>query len=99
LLYFSGLLPYIMNSRTQNDCPLQRKYRKYPPASWPHAFSCANKCQNKYSEEGREDKCSSIIYIAESCIPFNKCNPDFVMWVENQPDIYNLGANEEGNKF
>jgi hypothetical protein len=33
LLYFSGLLPYIMNSKTQSDCPLQQKYREYPPAS------------------------------------------------------------------
>ncbi len=44
LLHFSGILPFIMNSRTQNNCPLQQKYREYPPASWPHAFSCANQC-------------------------------------------------------
>jgi hypothetical protein len=88
-----------MNPKTQNNCCLQRKYREYPPASWPHAFSCANQCQNKYSKEGREDKCSSIIYIAESLILFNECNPDFLKWVENQPDIYNLGADEGQNKF
>ena len=39
------------------------------------------------------------MYIAESCTPTKECNPDFLKWVENQPDIYNLGANEEGNKF
>ncbi len=44
LLHFLGLLPCIMNSKTQNNCPLQQKYREYPPASWPHAFSCANQC-------------------------------------------------------
>jgi hypothetical protein len=88
LLHFSGLLPYVMNSKTQKDCPLQQKYQEYPPASWPHAFSCANKCQNKYSKEGKEDKCSSIIYIAESCIPTKDCNEDFFKWVQNQPDIY-----------
>ncbi len=88
LLHFAGLLSYIMNSKTQNNCTLQGKYREYPPASWPHAFSCANQCQNKYSKEGREDKCFSIIYIVESCIPFNECNPDFLKWVENQLDIY-----------
>jgi hypothetical protein len=47
----------------------------------------------------REDKCSSIIYIAESCIPFNDCNPDFLKWVKNQPDIYILDEDEEGQKF
>jgi hypothetical protein len=88
-----------MNSKIQNNCPLQQKYREYPPASWPHAFSCAIQCRNKYSKEGKEDKCSSIIYIAESLIPFNECNPDFLKWVENQPDIYNLGADEGYNKF
>jgi hypothetical protein len=66
LLHFSGLLPYIMNSKTQNDCPFQQQYREYPSASWPHAFSCANKCPNKYSKEGREDKCSPIIYILQN---------------------------------
>jgi hypothetical protein len=66
LLHFSGLFPNIMNSKTQKDCCLRQKYREYPPASWPHAFSCANKCRNKYSKEGREDKCSPIIYIAKS---------------------------------
>jgi hypothetical protein len=99
LLHFSGLLPYIVNSKTENNCLLQQKYREYPPASWPHAFSCANKCQNKYSKEGREDECSSIIYIAESLIPTNDCNPDFLKWVKNQPDIYILDGDEEGNKF
>jgi hypothetical protein len=99
LLHFLGLLPYIMKSQTQNDCSLRRKYREYPPASWPHAFSCANKCQNKYSKVRREDKCSSIIYIAESCIPFNDCNPDFLKWVKNQPGIYILDEDEEGHKF
>jgi hypothetical protein len=93
LLHFSGILPYIMNSQTQQDCPLQKKYREYPPASWPHAFFCANKCQNKYSKEGREDECSSIIYIAESCIPTDACNADFVKWVKNQPEIYILDRN------
>jgi hypothetical protein len=77
LLHFSGLLPYIMNSKTQNNCPLQQKYREYPPVPWPHAFSCANKCRNKYSKVGREDKCSPVIYIAESWIPTDKCNADF----------------------
>jgi hypothetical protein len=99
LLHFSGLLPYIMNSKTQNDCPLQQKYREHPPACWQHAFSCAYKCRNKYSKEGREDKCSSIIYIAESCIPTDDCNPDFLKWVKNQLDIYILDGDEEGNKF
>jgi hypothetical protein len=27
LLHFLDLLPYIMNSKTQNNCPLQQKYR------------------------------------------------------------------------
>jgi hypothetical protein len=99
LLHFSGLLPYIMNSRTQNDCPLQQKYREYPPPSWPHALSCANQCQNKYSKEGREDKCFSITYIAESWILTQECNADFLKWVKNQPDIYILDGDEEHNKF
>ncbi len=53
----------------------------------------------KYSKEVREDKCSSIIYIAESLIPTEDCNPDFLKWVKNQSDIYNLGADEGHNKF
>jgi hypothetical protein len=99
LLHFLGFLPYIMKSKTQSECPLQQKYREYPPASWPHAFSCANKCRNKYSIAGREDKCSSIIYIAESWIPTDDCNPDFLKRVENQPDTYILDGDEAGHKF
>jgi hypothetical protein len=99
LLHFLGLLPYIMTSKTQNDCPLQQKFREYPPASWPHAFSCANQCRNKYSKEEREDKCSSIIYIAESWIPTKECNPDFLKWVKNQPDIYIVDGDEDHYKF
>jgi hypothetical protein len=33
LLHFVGLLPYIMNSKTQKDFCLQQKYREYHPAS------------------------------------------------------------------
>ncbi len=40
LLHFLGLLPYVSKSRTQKNCPLQQKYREYPPASWPHALMC-----------------------------------------------------------
>ncbi len=32
-------------------------------------------------------------------IPFNEFNPDFLKWVKNQPDIYNLDAGEGVNKF
>jgi hypothetical protein len=99
LLHFLGLLPYIMNSKTQKDCCLRQKYGEYPPASWPHAFSCANQCRNKYSKEGREDKCSPVIYIAESWILTDKCNADFLKWVKNQPDIYLLDGDEEYSKF
>ncbi len=64
-------------------------------------FSCVNKCQNKYSKEGKEDKCSSIIYIAEWCIPAKKCNTNFLKWVRNQQYIYIyiLDRYEERNKF
>jgi hypothetical protein len=48
---------------------------------------------------GREDKCSSIIYIAESCIRTDDCNPDFLKWVKNQPDIYILDRDEAGHNF
>jgi hypothetical protein len=84
--------------KTQNKCRLQQKYREYPPASWPHEFSCANKCQNKYSKAGREDKCSSIIYIAESCIPFNDCNPDFLSGSKiSQTYIYLMKMRKDRN--
>jgi hypothetical protein len=88
-----------MNSKTQKDCCLQQKYREYPPASWPHAFSCANQCQNKYSMEGRKDKCSPIIFITESWIPTDICNADFLKWVKNQPDIYIFDGDEGHNKY
>ncbi len=43
LLHFTGLLPFIMkNYQNFPDCLLQNKYRVYPQASWPHAFSCSN---------------------------------------------------------
>jgi hypothetical protein len=95
--HFKSLL--LHDSKTQKDSSLQQKYREYPLASWPHAFSCANKCQNKYSKEGREDKCSSIIYIAESWILTDKCNADFLKWVKNQPNIYILDGDEKHDKF
>jgi hypothetical protein len=40
LLHFTGLLPFVMIFfQNFTDCPLQKKYREYPQASWPHAFS------------------------------------------------------------
>ncbi len=39
------------------------------------------------------------MYIAESCTPTKECNPDFLKWVENQPDIFNLDADKGFNKF
>ncbi len=95
LLHFTGLLPFIMkNYHKFPDCPLRDKYREYPQASWPHAFSCSNKFWNQFSQQGREDKCSSIIYVADSDMMTDQCNADFLKWVKNQPDIYIL----EGNK-
>jgi hypothetical protein len=45
LLHFTGLLSLIMkNYQKFPDCQLQNKYRENPQASWPHAFSCSNKC-------------------------------------------------------
>jgi hypothetical protein len=88
-----------MKSKTQKECCLRRKNREYPPASWPHAFSCANKCRNKYTKEGREDKCSSIIYIAESWILFNDCKPDFFEMGQKSANIYILDEDEAGHKF
>ncbi len=56
LLHFTGLLPFIMkNCQKFPDCLLRKKYREYPQASWQHAFSCSNKCQNQFSQQGRED--------------------------------------------
>jgi len=88
VFHFSGLLPYLMNLKTQTECPLQKKYSEYPQASWSHAFSCANQCRNKYSEAGRKEKCSPIIYIADSFLSISDCNEDFMRWVKNQPDIH-----------
>jgi hypothetical protein len=59
LLHFTGLLPFIMKIYQKlPDCPLWNKYREYPQASWPHAISCSNNCQNQFSQQGREDICS-----------------------------------------
>ncbi len=100
LLHFTGLLPIIMkNYQNFTDCPLQKKYREYPQASWPHEFSCSNKCQNQFSQQGREDKCSSIIYIADSDMTADQSNADFLKWVKNQPDIYILDGNEKHYHF
>jgi hypothetical protein len=73
------------------NCPLRNIYKTYPPASWPHAFSCAHVCQNIYNESGRLAKCKNVIYIADSFIE----NPtdDFSKWVQNQKDVLFLGNN------
>jgi hypothetical protein len=78
------------NSHHYSGCALQKKYKEYPPASWPYAFSCANKYRNIHSKEGREDKCSPIVYIAESCINLHEDNADFVNWVQHQQDLHIL---------
>jgi hypothetical protein len=78
LLHFTGLLPFIMkNYQNFTDCLLRKKYREYPQASWPHAFTYSNKCQNQLSQQGREDKCSSIIHVADSDMTTDQCNADF----------------------
>jgi hypothetical protein len=101
LLHFTGLLPFIMkNCQNFPNCWLQKQYREYPQAPWPHAFASSNKCQKKLSQQGREDKCSSIIYIADSGITTNQCNADLSKWVKNQkPDIYILDGNEKHYHF
>jgi hypothetical protein len=100
LLHFSGLLPFIMkNYQKFPDCPLRNKYREYPQALWPHAFSYSNKCENQFSQQGREDKCSSIIYVADSDMRTDQCKADFLKWVKNQPDIYILDGNENHYHF
>jgi hypothetical protein len=79
LLHFTGLPPFIMKNYSKfPDCPLRNKYREYPQASWPHAFACPNKCRNKFSQQGREDICSSIIYITDSYMTTNQCKEDFL---------------------
>jgi hypothetical protein len=43
LFHYSGFLQYIMNSSHHySGCVLRKKYKDYPPASWPYAFACAN---------------------------------------------------------
>jgi hypothetical protein len=100
LLHFTDLIPFIMK-HYQNfpDYLLQKKNREYPQRSWPHAFSCSNKCQNQLSQQGREDECFSIIYVADSGITTDQCNEDFSKWVKNQPDIYILDSNEKNYHF
>jgi hypothetical protein len=39
LFHYSGFLRYITNnSHHCSGCALQKKYKEYPPASWPYAF-------------------------------------------------------------
>ncbi len=45
LFHYSGFLPYTMQTvQKYRNCPLRNIYKTYPPASWPHAFSCAHGC-------------------------------------------------------
>jgi len=86
LFHYSGFLPYTMQTvQKYPNCPLRNIYKTYPPASWPHAFSCAHGCQNIYNKSGRLAKCKNVIYIADSFIE----NPsdDFSKWVQNQKDV------------
>jgi hypothetical protein len=43
-----------------------------------------------FSKEGREDKCSPIVYIAESCMNLHEDNADFVKWVQHQQYLHIL---------
>jgi hypothetical protein len=86
LFHYSGFLPYTMQTvQKYPNCPLRNIYKTYPPASWPHAFSCAHGCQNIYNELGRLAKCKNVVYIADFFIE----NPsdDFSKWVQNQKDV------------
>ncbi len=57
LFHYSGFLPYTMQTVQKSPNFQQRNiYKTYPPASWPHAFSCAHGCQNIYNESGRFGK-------------------------------------------
>jgi hypothetical protein len=99
LLHFTDLLPFIMKFYPKfPDCPLRNKYREYPQASWPHAFSCSNKCQNQFSHQGREDKCSSIIYVADSGMMTDQCNEAFKVGQKSARYIY-LGCQREPLPF
>ncbi len=88
LLHSTGLLPIVLKIYPKfPDCPLRNKYREYPQASWPHAFSCSNKCQNQFSQQVREDKCSSIIYIADSDMTADQCK-EFILVGSKISQIY-----------
>ena len=104
LFHYSGFLPYIMkNFDMFPDCNLRKKYKEYPVASWPHAFSCAHGCQNIYSKEGRDKKCSHIVYVAESSIPLKDIDDEkfskFLKWVDQQRDLYITEKGEENIKI
>jgi hypothetical protein len=55
LLHFTSLLPFIMkNYHTFPDSLLRKKYRGYPQALWPCAFSCfSNVKANSANREGK----------------------------------------------
>jgi hypothetical protein len=46
-----------------------------------------------------EDKCFSIIYIADSDKMTDQYKADFLKWVKNHPDIYILDGNENHHCF
>ena len=73
----TGLLPYLMNKKNQNnDCELTKAYNTYPPASWTYACMCANKYIN------------SVVYIAEVYI--SSKHTDTLKWIRKQRDIIEL---------
>ena len=94
LFHYSGFLPYTMQTvQKYPNCQLRKIYKTYPPASWPHAFSCAHGCQNIYNESGRLATCKNVMYTADSFIE----NPsdDFSKWVQNQKDVLFLEKNKK----
>jgi hypothetical protein len=102
LLHFTGLLPFILkNYQKFPDCPWQNKYTENTPKRCGHMHSHVPINVKTYSaNRKKEDKCSSIIYVADSDMTTNQCKLDFSKWVKNEPDIYILlDGNENHHCF
>ncbi len=110
LLYFSGLLPYIMNSQTQQDCPLQKNTEitlQHPEHM--HSHVQINAKTNTVRREGRinalqfytlQNLAFRLIHVTQTLWSGSKISQKYIYWMKIRNFTnFSLFFTEEMHRF
>ena len=74
----TGMLPLYLMSASENSVTAAT-YRKLSKVACAYAFQCGNRCENVFTQGGRETKLSQKLYILRSIVPTAAIGEDRVI--------------------